>query len=100
KQITAVQMFKWKQWGGLALSVAIICTCGMLLESFDYKHIIWFPTRVNHFLNASIIGIVVIILYFALLLLTRVVTKEDIAAFPAPLRKILGKASSLITKRA
>jgi stage V sporulation protein B len=100
KQITAVQMFKWKHWGGLIISVAIICACGILLESFNYQHIVWFPHSVNHFLNASIIGIVVIILYFALLLLTRVVTKEDIAAFPAPLRKILGKASSLLAKRA
>jgi stage V sporulation protein B len=89
RQLTELRIFTLRNWGGLALSSALICLCGVLLQNYGIQYIVWFPMRVNYFIIASIIGLFVLVLYFLLLAWTRVLTKEDINAFPAPLNKLV-----------
>jgi stage V sporulation protein B len=99
RRVTNLRMFTLKNWEGLALSTAIICVCGSLIEGLGDSYITWFYARVNHFLTASLVGVVVLGLYCGLLMLTRVITQEDIAAFPAPLRKLLSRMGTKIAAK-
>jgi stage V sporulation protein B len=94
RKLTGLRIFTLRNWVGLAISTALICLMGTLLQNYGIQYIHWFPSRVNHFIIASIIGLVVLVLYFVLLALTRVVTKDDIAAFPAPLRKLIRRVET------
>jgi stage V sporulation protein B len=98
RRITALRMFTLRGWEGLAVTTALICLCGSLLQYYGNQYMVWFPVRINHFINASIIGIVVIVLYVVLLALTRVMTKEDMTALPAPLRKLIGRAQTKFSR--
>jgi stage V sporulation protein B len=98
QRLTALRIFSLRNWGSLALSTALICLCGTVLQNYGIQYIIWFPTRMNHFINTSIVGIAVLTLYITLLILTRVVTKEDLTAFPAPLRKLIGRVEAKLSK--
>lgn len=98
RKLTGLRIFTLRNWEGLALSTALICLGGTLLQNYGIQFINWFPARVNHFIIASLIGLVVLALYFILLALTRVVTKEDIAAFPAPLRKLIRRVETKLVR--
>jgi stage V sporulation protein B len=99
RRVTGVRMFTLKSWQRLVVSTAIICVCGSLIESFGERHITWFFARINHLLTAALVGIVVLGLYCGLLLLTRIITKEDIAAFPAPIRRLMGRLGAKIAAK-
>lgn len=98
RKLTGLRIFTLRNWEGLALSTALICLGGTLLQNYGIQFINWFPARVNHFIIASLIGLVVLALYFILLALTRVVTKEDIAAFPAPLHKLIRRVETKLVR--
>jgi stage V sporulation protein B len=98
RQLTGLRIFTLRNWEGLALTTALICLCGTLLQNYGKQFVVWFPMRVNYFIIAAIIGLVVLVLYILLLALTRVVTKDDIAAFPAPLRKLIGRVEVRFSK--
>jgi stage V sporulation protein B len=98
RKLTGLRIFTLRNWEGLALSTALICLVGTLLQHYGVVYLNWFPARVNHFIIASVIGLVVLVLYFLLLALTRVVTKDDIAAFPAPLRKLIRRVETKFTR--
>ncbi|MEX2460120.1 MAG: polysaccharide biosynthesis protein [Paenibacillaceae bacterium] len=94
RKLTGLRIFTLRNWLGLMLSTAFICLVGILLQNYGVLYINWFPSRVNHFIIASMIGLVVLALYLLLLAITRVVTKDDIAAFPAPLRKLIRRVET------
>jgi stage V sporulation protein B len=97
-KLTGLRIFTLRNWGSLTLSTALICLGGTALQSYGIQFINWFPARVNHFIIVSIIGLVVLALYFILLGITRVVTKDDIAAFPAPLLKLIRRVETRFTR--
>jgi stage V sporulation protein B len=98
RKLTGLRIFTLRNWEGLALSSALICLVGILMQNYGVQYIDWFPTRVNHFIIAALIGLVVLGLYFLFLTLTRVVTKDDITAFPAPLRKLIRRVENRFTR--
>jgi len=85
-----------KKWVGLIISTLIIVIIGYGLEwlTHTYLHISSID-RLNEMVNAIIVCGVVLALYPLMLALTKVVTKDDVASFPAPLRKLINKFARL-----
>jgi stage V sporulation protein B len=88
-----------RRWVGLAFSTVIIVAVGMMLEIVTdiYLH----PTpwvRFNYGLNAVIVCGAVMALYPTMLMVTRVVTWNDVPSFPAPLQKLIHKAARILKR--
>ncbi|MCR8645296.1 polysaccharide biosynthesis protein [Paenibacillus sp. N1-5-1-14] len=93
------KVFSSRRWIGLIVSTIVICAVGFGLEYVTHTYLHPFGIdRLNEGLNASIVSIVVIAMYPLMLMLTKVVTKEDVRNLPGPIQKIIGKVSR-ITKR-
>lgn len=85
-----------RRWVGLAFSTVIIVAVGLLLEvaTDTYLHLTpW--VRFNYGLNAAIVCGAIMLMYPILLIVTRVVTWNDVQSFPAPLQKLIHKISKI-----
>lgn len=81
-----------RKWIGLIASTIIIVAIGVGLEWLTHTYLHLFSIdRINEMINAIIVCSVVLILYPLMLMLTKVVTKDDVENFPAPLRKLISK---------
>jgi len=96
REYTDMRIFTVKQWGKVIGSTALIYVLGTMLSIMDVKYLVWFSPIVNRLLNIAIVGLVVFLLHFGLLIIAKIVTKEDIHGFPAPLRKLILRAGSLL----
>ncbi|ARF67559.1 hypothetical protein B7C51_06590 [Paenibacillus larvae subsp. pulvifaciens] len=88
-----------RRWVGLAFLTIIIVAVGMMLEivTDTYLHLTpW--VRFNYGLNAVIICGAVMALYPIMLMVTRVVTWNDVPSFPAPLQKLIHKAARILKR--
>jgi stage V sporulation protein B len=83
------------RWSGLLLSIAIIAAAGLGAEWLTHSYVHVFGNRIDEGIRAVLVSGVVLGLYPFLLVLTRVVTKEDVQSFPAPIQKLIAKAAKL-----
>jgi stage V sporulation protein B len=78
-----------RKWPGFLVSASVAYAAGFGLELLTHQAVQPFGVRFNHLIGAMAVGIVVFVLYVALLGLTRVVAADDIARLPAPLQNML-----------
>lgn len=77
------------RWGGFLVTVVALSGVGYGLNHAGIQMVDLMPARVAFFLTCCIVGVAVVALYPVLLILLRVVRKDELAGYPAPLRKIL-----------
>jgi stage V sporulation protein B len=87
-----------RRWGGLLFAIVLIAAVGFSLEWLTHNYVHPFASRINEGINAVLVSGLVLVLYPLLLMLTRVVTKEDVKNFPAPVQKLIAKAGRLLKK--
>lgn len=78
-----------KKWFGLAITAVVSYAVGFGCELLTARYIQPFGYRVSHMIDAIIVGAVVLVVYIALLALTKVVTAKDVARLPAPVQKAM-----------
>ncbi|MGQ7890134.1 putative polysaccharide biosynthesis protein [Paenibacillus sp. WC2504] len=85
---------------GLTISIVVIAGLGLAAEWLTHTYV--HPTslyRINEGINAILVCGFTAALYPLMLMVTRVVTKDDVKNFPVPVQKLIGKASRLIGRR-
>jgi stage V sporulation protein B len=88
-----------RRFGGLIASVAVIVVLGFLFEWLTHSYVNPFEMyRINQGINSVLVCTFVIVLYPLLLMATKVVTKEDVKSFPAPLQKLIAKVSRIVKR--
>ncbi|WNR45623.1 putative polysaccharide biosynthesis protein [Paenibacillus roseipurpureus] len=88
-----------RRLGGLLLTILVIAALGFGAEWLTHSYVLptpWF--RLNQGIQAVLICGFTAALYPVMLMLTRVVTKEDVSSFPSPVQKLIGKASRLMKR--
>jgi stage V sporulation protein B len=86
------------RWSGLLLSIAIIAGAGSGVEWLTHNYVHLFGNRIDEGIRAVLVSGVVLGLYPLLLIMTRVVTKEDVESFPKPLQKLIAKSARLLKR--
>ncbi len=84
---------------GLLLSIVVIVILGLGAEWLTHTYV--HPTRwyrLNEGINAVLVCGFTAALYPLMLMVTRVVTKDDVKNFPSPVQKLIGKVSRLIKR--
>jgi stage V sporulation protein B len=85
------------RWIGLLLAVAVIAAVGVPLERWAHGAIDLFAYyRFNAAVGAILVGVWTVLAYTVLVVLFRVVTKNDLGKLPRPLQKLLGKGQKLL----
>ncbi|MFD0696405.1 oligosaccharide flippase family protein [Paenibacillus sp. GCM10027628] len=88
-----------RRFAGLLLSVVIIAIVGFAVEWATHSYVQPFKLyRLNEGINAILVCGCTAALYPLMLMLTCVVTKDDIKNFPAPLQKLIAKAERLVRR--
>ncbi|GGH34630.1 putative polysaccharide biosynthesis protein [Paenibacillus segetis] len=77
------------RWIGFILTSIVLSGVGYGLNQAGIQMVSILPDRVAFFLTCCIVGVVVVALYPVMLVLLRVVRKDELGSFPAPLRKVL-----------
>ncbi|WP_442603321.1 putative polysaccharide biosynthesis protein [Paenibacillus sp. KN14-4R] len=96
RQSVAFRMFTRSKWIGLIVSTLVICAVGIGLEQLTHTYIHLFSMdRLNEGLNACIVSAVVLAMYPLMLMLTKVVTKEDVRNLPGPIQKIIARVARM-----
>jgi stage V sporulation protein B len=86
------------RWSGLFLSIAVIAAAGLGVEWLTHSYVHPFGNLINEGINSVLVSGVVLGLYPLMLMLTRVVTKEDVQSFPGPVQKLIAKAARLLKR--
>ncbi|MCY9693300.1 putative polysaccharide biosynthesis protein [Paenibacillus alginolyticus] len=84
---------------GLLLSIVVIVILGLGAEWLTHTYV--HPTpwyRLNEGINAVLVCGFSAALYPLILMVTRVVTKDDVKNFPSPVQKLIGKVSRLLKR--
>ncbi|MEW9700679.1 oligosaccharide flippase family protein [Paenibacillus sp. SI8] len=82
---------------GLLLTIAVIVILGLGAEWLTHTYVhpfAWY--RLNEGINAILVCGFTAALYPLMLMITRVINKDDVKNFPAPLQKLIAKAGRLI----
>jgi stage V sporulation protein B len=88
-----------RRFGRLIASVAVIVVLGFLFEWLTHSYVNPFEMyRINQGINSVLVCTFVIVLYPLMLMATKVVTKEDVKSFPAPLQKLIAKVSRILKR--
>lgn len=77
------------RWAGFLVTVIALSGVGYGLNQLGNQMVDLMPARIAFFLTCAIVGVAVVALYPVLLILLRVVRKDELASYPAPLRKVL-----------
>ncbi|MGZ7440883.1 oligosaccharide flippase family protein [Paenibacillus sp. TH7-28] len=77
------------RWLGFLATVVVLSGVGYGLNQAGIQMEALMPARVAFFLTCCIVGAAVVALYPVMLILLRVVRKDELAGYPKPLRKIL-----------
>ncbi|MNO14953.1 putative cell division protein YtgP [compost metagenome] len=77
------------RWGGFVLTIVALSGVGYGLNQAGIQMVDLMPARVAFFLTCCIVGVAVVALYPVLLILLRVIRKDELAGYPSPLRKVL-----------
>lgn len=98
KRKVPFRVMSGQRWGGLAASSAILLVVGFAVERLCYALLAGLPAKLLYLLDGGITGMIVLSLYPVLMMVCKVVTKDDVAGFPAPLRKLIGRVGRLIKR--
>lgn len=77
------------RWTGFLLTVALLSGVGYGLNQAGIHLVSVLPDRLAFFITCCIVGLAVVGLYPVLLVVLRVVRKDELATYPGPLRKLL-----------
>ncbi|WP_410772030.1 oligosaccharide flippase family protein [Fontibacillus sp. BL9] len=77
------------RWVGFLLTVVVLGGAGYGLNQAGIQMVSIMPARLAFFLTCCIVGLAVVALYPVMLVLLRVVRKDELSGYPAPLRKLL-----------
>ncbi|MUG47290.1 polysaccharide biosynthesis protein [Paenibacillus woosongensis] len=77
------------RWTGFLLTVALLSGVGYGLNQAGIHLVSVLPDRLAFFVTCCIVGLAVVGLYPVLLVVLRVVRKDELATYPGPLRKLL-----------
>lgn len=78
-----------RRWSGFLVTVVLLSAAGYGLNQAGILLVSVLPDRLAFFVTCCIVGLAVVGLYPVLLVVLRVVRKDELAAYPAPLRKLL-----------
>lgn len=79
------------RWIGFLVACAVLGAGGYALnEGSNHILVPLLPDRLAFLITCAIVGVVVVVLYLVLLIALRVVKRDELAGYPAPLRKVLG----------
>ncbi|MNP74499.1 hypothetical protein D3C76_1713870 [compost metagenome] len=71
------------------MTVIVLMGAGYGLNQAGIQMVSIMPARIAFFLTCCIVGLAVVALYPVMLVLLRVVRKDELSGYPAPLRKLL-----------
>lgn len=77
------------RWIGFILTVIVLGGAGYGLNQAGNQMVSLMPDRLAYFLTCGIVGVAVVALYPVMLVLLRVVRKDELSSYPGPLRKLL-----------
>ncbi|MDU5947920.1 MAG: polysaccharide biosynthesis C-terminal domain-containing protein, partial [Paenibacillus macerans] len=77
------------RWPGFLATLVVLSVVGYGLNQAGIQMEALMPARVAFFLTCCIVGAAVVALYPVMLILLRVVRKDELAGYPKPLRKLL-----------
>ncbi|MFC5528578.1 putative polysaccharide biosynthesis protein [Cohnella yongneupensis] len=99
KKRTQIQIIG-NRWTGFLLTTGIVAAVLALLEWIVLAILQGtVPDKIAFFFSCAVMGCAIAVLYPALLVLLRVVTAEEIAGYPRPVRKLLSPFLKLLAAR-
>ncbi|MBU5674746.1 putative polysaccharide biosynthesis protein [Paenibacillus brevis] len=79
------------RWIGFLASCAALGAGGYALNTASNNMLLpLLPDRLAFLITCAIVGLVVVVFYFVLLIALRVVKRDELSSYPAPLRKVFG----------
>ncbi|QHW30748.1 polysaccharide biosynthesis protein [Paenibacillus rhizovicinus] len=87
------------RWAGYVVTIAIASGAGWLLDYACRTYIGGVPVKLTYAVACIAAGVVSLGLYVALLLLLKVITKDDVQQFPGPLRRLLNPLMRVVSRR-
>ncbi|WP_438434157.1 putative polysaccharide biosynthesis protein [Gorillibacterium sp. sgz500922] len=96
QRVEGFRIFTRGRWTRLYFATAVVALAGWLVAWLSGKLISGLPYRIDFFLQSALVGIVVIGLYPVMLGVAKVVTREDLATYPASVQRLVAKAGRLI----
>lgn len=79
------------RWVGFLTSCAALGAGGYALNTASNNMLLpLLPDRLAFLITCGIVGLVVVVFYFVLLIALRVVKRDELSSYPAPLRKVFG----------
>lgn len=79
------------RWVGFLASCAVLGAGGYALNTASNNILLpLLPDRLAFLITCGIVGLVVVVFYFVLLIALRVVKRDELSSYPAPLRKVFG----------
>ncbi|MNN77007.1 hypothetical protein D3C81_1934360 [compost metagenome] len=87
------------RWTGFIATIIVLSGIGYGLNHVGIQMEAFMPARIAFFLTCCIVGVVVVALYPVMLVLLRVVRKDELASYPKPLRKLLSPLMRLQRSR-
>ncbi|OAS13298.1 putative polysaccharide biosynthesis protein [Paenibacillus oryzisoli] len=88
-----------RRFGGLMVTIIIIGVVGFAAEWLTHNYVVPTPwDRLNEGIQAVLICGLTVAMYPLMLMITRVVTKDDVKNFPSPVQKLIAKASRVLKR--
>ncbi|MNI59386.1 Stage V sporulation protein B [compost metagenome] len=88
KQIVPLSIMG-NRWTGFIVTIIVLSGVGYGLNAAGVQLVAYMPARLAFFLTCCIVGAFVVALYPVMLVLLRVVRKDELSSYPKPLRKLL-----------
>lgn len=84
-----------KRWGGFSVAVLASAGIGYGLNEAGIMLTHLMPARIAFLITCLVVGIAVVIIYLVLLIVLGVLSSQEIASYPRPLRKLLNPLMKL-----
>ncbi|WP_340025614.1 polysaccharide biosynthesis protein [Paenibacillus sp. FSL K6-1096] len=84
-----------KRWGGFAVAVLASAGIGYGLNEAGIMMIHLMPARLAFLITCLVVGAAVVLVYLVLLIILGVLSSQEIAGYPRPLRKVLAPLMKL-----
>ena len=84
-----------KRWGGFAVAVMASAGIGYGLNEAGIMMTHLIPARLAFLITCLVVGAAVVLVYLVMLIILGVLSSQEIAGYPRPLRKVLGPLMKL-----
>ncbi|ETT32611.1 polysaccharide biosynthesis protein [Paenibacillus sp. FSL R7-269] len=84
-----------KRWGGFSIAVLASAGIGYGLNEAGILMTQLMPARLAFLITCLVVGAAVVIVYLVLLIILGVLSSQEVAGYPRPLRKVLGPLMKL-----